>query len=149
MRISSYAIYPGDQAVLSKYVTFITAQRFIYDWQGITAVYNGRHTAGRPRLFMAWSLDVFASEKEFSDYTYDPKGPSQTLPRSSYYTFHDPPSPDVQYPLDSYYVSVGNGTFKITYHGLSGLPATFFQDYVHITLFDDSFDAPFLKAEVV
>lgn len=146
MRRSSYETYPGNLPVLSKYVAFITTQRFYYDIQLVQAVFDGRHYSGGPRLFMAWAADVF-TEQIVDDPEYNPKGTVQALPRSNYYFFEDPPADPLQLPFDNYYCRVGANDFRINYDGLSGDPATIFQDYVHLVLFNDSFDAPFVTAE--
>ena len=151
MRLSGYDIYPGNNQLLSNNSVFIKTQNFNYLNQGNYTEYTINHTAGKPRLYMAWAMDVFqdASRDDTWYIRYDDKGSSYPLPSASYYYYESPPTVFTTYRFDIVDSRINNNTFTMQHYALDSNPAIIFRDYIHVVTFEDAFDAPFVNAEVV
>lgn len=151
MRISSYDIYPGNNQILSNNSVFITTQSFNFLNQGVYTEYSINHTAGKPRLYMAWVMDAFEdAQRDTTWYSrYDDKGSSYPLPSASYYYFESPPTVFTTFRYDIADSRMTNNTFTMQHYMLDSAPATVYRDYIHLVTFEDAFDAPFVSVEVI
>lgn len=150
MRISGYDIYPGNNQILSNNSVFIKSKNFNYLNQGNTTNLVINHTVGKPRLFMVWAADLYkpALKTQFWLTTYEDNQSLVPLPNATYiYRFRNPGFDTMYY--DSKFVAANNNTLTLTASMFDDFPSDVYRDYYHIILFEDSFDAPFVYAELV
>lgn len=151
MRFSQYTVLPGSINVFTKFVRFVLSKRFVYSNQLSTSVQTVPHTAGGAQLFMAWATDADRQSREGS-LNYDPKGTIHALPHARYVLYDTDPDPKIEVlataAYDNYTIRMDRTSYYIRYDAVYGPIGDILQDYIRMTIFNDSFIAPFVKPEV-
>ena len=151
-RVSGYDLLPGKLSALTKYITFIVTQHFIYNSQLSVSTYTGTHNLGTTNLFMCWDLGDRINSNYPSPETYESTTSAQQLPLAKYYYYDTDPDPKnevyASYPAFNWDVAMNKTTFDIRYDAVYGPIGTTNVAYLRVTIFNDSFEAP-LVAPVV
>lgn len=142
---------PADMKVLTKPTNLISTVRFLYANQYSTTVRTKAHGIGRANLFIAWAVDADEDQKG-AGLQYNPQGTVHSLPHARYVFYDNDPDPKVEdfisIPYDNYIIYNYKTYYYIVYDALAGPPGQTYQDYVRMTIFNDTFDAPFIVPEV-
>lgn len=146
-RISAYDSYPSVIAVMTKYINYIETPRIQYSNQLSTNYYNGVNPTGQANLFMAWACDADTRHSTINEVgTFNPKGAIHALPHQRY-VLSSVGAPYV-FEYDNYTITLNRQTYQVRYDAVFGPPADFFQDWIRMTIFNDSFVAPFIKGTI-
>jgi len=148
---TQYQVYPGALAVLTRQVNYITTQKFNYLNQLSTTTFTGNHYIGNANLFMVWAVDADQAQKG-NGLTFDVGGVVHALPHARYVLYDTDPDPKVDTlasaAYDNYSIRMDKNTYYVRYDALYGPIADTFQDYLRVTIFNDTFDAPLIKPTV-
>jgi hypothetical protein len=148
-RFSSYKTLPGKIPVLTKPADYIVTVKFQYSNQFSTSRLEVPHNLGRNNLIIAWAVDADEETKSGNLNSFNTRGTVHPLPHTRYVFDDDGGFPPVFFAVeyDNYVIYNYKDHFYIVNDALSGPIGNIQQDYVRIAVFNDSFDAPFIKPE--
>ena len=146
-RISAYDNLPAGIAVLTKYTNYIETPRLQYLNQQSTSDYTGVNPTSQANLFMTWagSADQLVTVTDIQG-TFDPKRIIHTLPQNRWVLSGDGTPYVFEY--DNYTVTLNRTSYYVRYDALFGPSAQILQDWIRLTIFNDSFVAPFVAGTV-